>query len=136
MYCNLQMWRLCPFRRFLSGVIRSPIRHMVSQIIMHTRQQTNFILRTNLFFEFQVRILIGQNKSIHFVGYFCKPLYHTKADMTQTAKGIVCTTKLHYRVRRYLNQRYTYRVLQKIQMKLILICVWVKPAVLGNTKTA
>ena len=63
---------------------------------MHTMQQTNLISRPNLiFFKFQVRILIGQKKSIHIVGYFCKPLYHTKADMTQTAKGIVCTTK-HY----------------------------------------
>ena len=33
-------------------------------------------------------------------------------------------------------QRYTYRVLQTIQMKLMLLCVWVEPAVLGSTKTA
>ena len=33
-------------------------------------------------------------------------------------------------------QRYTYRVLQTIQMKLILLCVWADPAVLGSTKTA
>ena len=35
-----------------------------------------------------------------------------------------------------LPQRYTYRVLQTIQMKLILLCLWAEPAVLGNTKTA
>ena len=35
-----------------------------------------------------------------------------------------------------LNQRYTYRVLQTIQMKLILLCVWAEPAVLGDAKTA
>ena len=35
-----------------------------------------------------------------------------------------------------LGQRYTYRVLQTIQMKLILLCVWAEPAVLGSTKTA
>jgi hypothetical protein len=35
-----------------------------------------------------------------------------------------------------LDQRYTYRVLQTIQMKLIILCVWTEPAVLGNTKTA
>jgi hypothetical protein len=34
------------------------------------------------------------------------------------------------------NQRYTHRVLQTIQMKLILSCVWAEPAVLGSTKTA
>jgi hypothetical protein len=34
------------------------------------------------------------------------------------------------------SQRYTYRVLQTIQMKLILFCVWAEPAVLGSTKTA
>ena len=33
-------------------------------------------------------------------------------------------------------QRYTFRVLQTIQMKLIVLCVWAEPAVLGSTKTA
>ena len=33
-------------------------------------------------------------------------------------------------------QRYTYRVLQTIQMKLILLCVWAELAVLGSTETA
>ena len=32
------------------------------------------------------------------------------------------------------DQRYTYRVLQTIQMKLILLCVWANLAVLGSTK--
>ena len=36
----------------------------------------------------------------------------------------------------YHVQRYTYRVLQTIQMKLIVLCVWAEPAVLGSTKTA
>ena len=35
-----------------------------------------------------------------------------------------------------LSQRYTYRVLQTIQMKLILLCVWAGTAVLGSIKTA
>ena len=35
-----------------------------------------------------------------------------------------------------LKQRYTYRVLQTIQMKLKLLCVWAELAVLGRTKTA
>ena len=33
-------------------------------------------------------------------------------------------------------QRYTYRVLQTIQMKLILLCIWAEQAVLGSAKTA
>ena len=33
-------------------------------------------------------------------------------------------------------QRYTYKVLQTIQMKLIFICVWAEWAVLGSAKTA
>ena len=33
------------------------------------------------------------------------------------------------------HQRYTYRVLQTIQMKLILLCVWAEQAVLGSAKT-
>ena len=35
-----------------------------------------------------------------------------------------------------LTQRHTYRVLQTIQMKLTLLCVWAELAVLGSTKTA
>ena len=35
-----------------------------------------------------------------------------------------------------LRQRYTYRVLQTIQMKLILLCVWAERAALGSAKTA
>ena len=35
-----------------------------------------------------------------------------------------------------LRQRYTYRVLQTIQMKLILLCVWAELVILGSTKTA
>ena len=35
-----------------------------------------------------------------------------------------------------LHQRYTYRVLRTIQMKLILLCVWAERAVLGSAKTA
>ena len=34
------------------------------------------------------------------------------------------------------SQRYTYRVLQTIQMKLILLCVSAEQAVLGSAKTA
>ena len=34
-----------------------------------------------------------------------------------------------------VGQRYRYRVLQTIQMKLIVLCVWAEPAVLGSTKT-
>ena len=35
-----------------------------------------------------------------------------------------------------LYERYTYRVLQTIQMKLILLWVWAERAVLGRAKTA
>ena len=35
-----------------------------------------------------------------------------------------------------MKQIYTYRVLQTIQMKLILLCVWAEWAVLGSAKTA
>ena len=35
-----------------------------------------------------------------------------------------------------VKNRYTYRVLQKIQMKLIILCVWAERVVLGSAKTA
>ena len=34
------------------------------------------------------------------------------------------------------SKRYTYRVLQTIQMKHILLCVWAERAILGSAKTA
>ena len=36
----------------------------------------------------------------------------------------------------WVGQRYTYRVLQTIQMKIILLWVWAEGAVLGRAKTA
>ena len=36
----------------------------------------------------------------------------------------------------YFYQRYTYRVLKTIQMKIILLCVWAEPAIFGSAKTA
>ena len=34
-----------------------------------------------------------------------------------------------------VGQRYTFRVLQTIQIKLIFLFVWAEPAVLGSAKT-
>ena len=42
-------------------------------------------------------------------------------------------TKFQYQ---WVQQRYTYRVLQTIQIELIILCVWAEPAVLGSAKTA
>ena len=45
-------------------------------------------------------------------------------------------------IKTYFDQRYTYRVLQTIQMKLIILCVWAERAeraeraVFGSAKTA
>ena len=33
-------------------------------------------------------------------------------------------------------QRYRYRVIETIQMKLMLLCVWTEQAILGSVKTA
>ena len=38
--------------------------------------------------------------------------------------------------KRLTSQRYTYRVLQTIQLKLIILCVWAEQAVLDSVKTA
>ena len=43
---------------------------------------------------------------------------------------------MHVELLPYCIQRYTYRVLQTIQMKLILLCVWAEPVIFGRTKTA
>ena len=43
--------------------------------------------------------------------------------------------KLHWKLPS-LSQRYTYRVLQTLQMKFILLCDWAERAILGSAKTA
>ena len=55
--------------------------------------------------------------------------------------SLICVQKNHYTYRQnpkdfpIIYQRYTYRVLQTIQMKLILLCVWAERAILGSAKT-
>ena len=43
---------------------------------------------------------------------------------------------IYWAFAQYMQQRYTYRVPQTIQMKLILLYVWAERAVLGSAKTA
>ena len=57
-------------------------------------------------------------------GYFCcLDVCHSRRNSFRYRKKIA-----------RLQQRYTYRVLQTIQMKLILLCVWAEQAILGSTK--
>ena len=53
--------------------------------------------------------------------------------LSQSKAWKVTTAK--YAEARYYH-RYTYRVLQTIQMKLILLSVWAEWAVMGSAKTA
>ena len=48
--------------------------------------------------------------------------------------GFEC--QLLFCIRTQWGQRCTYRVLQTIHMKLIFLCVWAEPAVLGSAKNA
>ena len=57
--------------------------------------------------------------------YYVLPQLSKNDDEEQGSKGFQVNS-----------QRYKYRVLQTIQMKLILLCVWAEPAVLGSAKTA
>ena len=57
----------------------------------------------------------------------------SQPDLGNTTGGL--ENDFRYNIPTY-TLRYTYRVLKTIQMKLILLCVWVEPAVLGSTKTA
>ena len=61
----------------------------------------------------------------------CITSWHMNADNIQNNKWyFVSKIVLTY------CQRYTNRMLQTNQMKLILLCVWEEPAILGSTKTA
>ena len=76
------------------------------------------------------RIAICNNNSsmtsllMHTVAHFIRHSFKPK------------TNNLLIRKFSSLEQRYTYRVVQTIQMKLILLCVWAEVAVLGSTITA
>ena len=62
--------------------------------------------------------------------------YESEVDENELdldGKPEVSNEKLENLVKR---QRYTYRVLQTIQIKLILLCVWAEPAFLGSTRIA
>ena len=74
-----------------------------------------------------------------------RPFYwNAKGGMNQSNKSEIYLTFSRVRANfselpkifRGQNQIYTNRVLQTIQMKLIILCVWAEPAVLGSTKTA
>ena len=67
-------------------------------------------------------------------GKTCPKLH--KALRAQTGKASSASNFYTYIADLDRGQRYTYRVLQTIQMKLILLWVWAERAVLGRAKTA
>ena len=83
-----------------------------------------------------------QNKNLYTMGprtlyifkvytstIYWENMHFFKFSKWNLVKSLLCMNS-------YATQRYTYRVLQTIQMKLIHLCVWAKPAVLGSAKTA
>ena len=65
--------------------------------------------------------------------------HRNHAELTETSNNwafAVLEVPNDYCTKKHPAQRYTYRVLQTIQMKLILLCVWAEPAVLGSMRTA
>ena len=56
--------------------------------------------------------------------------------LTQFFKDVSKAVIIHVKFGYIQGQRYTYRVLQTIQIELILLCVWAEPADLGSAKTA
>ena len=77
------------------------------------------------------------HKSISFIWIVWSTLYvylclllRTKAKRKKGRKEVRTFKFLGF------SQRYTFRVLQTIQMKLILLCVWAERAILGSAKTA
>ena len=65
------------------------------------------------------------------------PNAHTQFGLLPSIRMVVTKTIaiIKNSTRREKIQRYTYRVLQTIQMKLILLWVWAEWAVLGRAKT-
>ena len=53
-----------------------------------------------------------------------------------TRFGFIKTNVYFSEIDSEVMQRYTYRVLQTVQMKLLLLCVWAERAVLGSAITA
>ena len=55
----------------------------------------------------------------------------SRTTEAQTGNSLHCTAENSLPL-----QSYIYQVLQTIQMKLILLCVWAEPAVLGSATNA
>ena len=82
-------------------------------------------------------ICTGLTAKKHLVSWFFLPIFSLFSQQEETSKrfeewmAFLASCQLAR-----CGQRYTYRVLQTIQMKLILLYVWAEPAVLGSTETA
>ena len=73
---------------------------------------------------------IRENKKVLFL----KRIFFRPESLNMPKYGACCP---NFSVKVLVKmQRYTYGVLQTIQMKLILFCVWAEQAVLGSAKTA
>ena len=67
--------------------------------------------------------------------------YYTPSLLLKHSFGqwTLCKSAQNYLIKNAFQaklQRYTYIVLQTIQMKLILLCVWAERAIFGSAKTA
>ena len=78
------------------------------------------------------------HKSMSFIWIVWSTLYVYLCLESQKFFSITRTIFSHsiLEILLYQDQRYTHRVLQTIQMKLILLWVWAEQAVLGRAKTA
>ena len=62
-------------------------------------------------------------------------VYDTKQKNVRIAKNAnnaIIVTQMSFFLKYWKTQKYTFRVLQTIQMKLILLCVWAEPGRFGQ----
>ena len=76
-------------------------------------------------------IAVFLNPVIFHVLAWPRPIYHKIYHCIENEKKSFAKCIIPLQV-----QRYTYRVLQTIQMKLIFLCAWAERVVLGSAKTA
>ena len=62
--------------------------------------------------------------------------FKASPDGADSGRASAGSRRDFFHLRRRQPQRYTYRVLQTIQMKLIILCVKAERAVLGSANTA
>ena len=137
--CRLACWLAW---RSLQTSFKSPTSSEILWVkIYFGSQRTTTITKTKLLL--RPRTIVTHSQKYMCMAQHCRKAAETFCfmnciELTKVPKVSKSKSKQINSVQDiwWSSQRYTYRVLQPIQMKLILLCVWAEPVILGSAKNA